>query len=356
MAHCEKKCLTILLTEKCNLRCKYCYCDDGKMNSKSIDFEFIKCAVDDFVKEGNPLFVRYFGNGEPTIEFKKIKETTEYCKSIDPNATFELQTNGVFNDDILKWIGENINIVWVSYDGTTEINDFYRRSKDDKAVSHIVEKNIRYLNDKVDTLGVRATIGRANLYRQREIIDKMQELGVRYLYSDLIFASVENQQYYEEEIEPMEYAKEFLEARSYSKEKNIYYGSFFTINFDKKINIFCRACIPMPHLTTDGYVSCCDMGYSGGKSKSLIYGKYSSQSKMIEYDQKKIDYIRNRRVDNLDECKNCKIKYYCAGGCIGEAMNENGSIYRIKRKNCEAIKYLAKNILHENEVIPVLHP
>ena len=353
MAHCRKKCLSILLTDDCNLKCKYCYCGEERKKN-SINVKFVKCAIDDFYKQGNKLFIRFFGNGEPTLEFEKIKEIYEYTIKLDKEATFEIQTNGVFNEEIAKWIGQHIDIVWISYDGTTDVNDFYRATFNNKSVSNIVEKNIKYLNEKVKELGVRATIGKKNLYKQKEIIDKMQEMRVKHIYSDLMFADVNNKLYYEDEINPSEYAKEFLKARKYAEEKQIYYGSFFTINFDEKTNISCRACIPMPHLTVDGYVSCCDMGYADGKLQELIYGKYDEKNNKIIYDNDKIKNIQARTVDNLKQCKDCEIKYYCAGGCIGEAINENGTIFSIKEKNCEAIKFLAKDLLGKK--IPVLHP
>lgn len=353
MAHCRKKCLSILLTENCNLKCKYCYCGEER-SRKSIDVNFVKCAIRDFKEQGNKLFIRFFGNGEPTMEFEKMKEIYEYSKHLDNNAVFEIQTNGTFNEEICEWIGEHIDIVWISYDGTTEANDFYRVNKNGGKVSNIVENNIRHLVPKVKELGVRATVGRKNLYKQIEMIDKMKELGIKYLYSDLMFANVDNKSYYEEEIPPIEFAKEFMKAREYADKNNIYYGSFFTVNFDEKTNISCRACIPMPHLTVDGYVSCCDMGYANGKLDDLIYGKYDKENDKIDYDMDKIKKIRMRTVENIKDCEDCEIKYYCAGGCIGEALNENGELNSIKKQNCEAIKYLADKLLLKE--ISVLHP
>lgn len=353
MAHCRKKCLSILLTQACNLKCKYCYCGQER-GKRSININFVKRAIQDFRNTGNELFIRFFGDGEPTIEFGKIKEITEFSKKLDKNAYFELQTNGFFSEEKAHWIGKNIHIVWISYDGTTKVNDFYRPNCSGKPVSDIVENNIKYLNGKVKKLGVRSTVGKQNIYCQNEMIDKMKELGVKYMYSDLMFADVHNKLYYEPEIDPMEYAQEFLKAKRYAVSKEIYYGSFFTVNFDEETKISCRACLPMPHLTIDGYVSCCDMGYGSDKLKELIYGKYIEEDDKIEYYPEKIENIKNRIVDNLEECKDCKIKYYCAGGCIGEAINEKGTIFSIKEKNCKAIKYLAENLLPEK--IPVLHP
>ena len=357
MAHCKKRCISLLLTDVCNLSCKYCYCKSSETHPKNeIDYEFVKTAIDDFYAKEKKIYLRFFGNGEPTLCFDLMKKIVDYCRSLDKNSLFELQTNGYFNEEICKWIGENVNIVWISYDGTPEANAFYRVKHDNTSSNDVVEKNIMYLAKKVDTLGVRSTIGRKNLDHQKEMVDNMERLGVKYLFSDVMFASVEDNEFYEKPISPMEYTKKYLEARKYDNKKNIYYGAFFTINFDEKSKIFCRSCIPMPHLTVDGYVSCCDMGYTGDENNVLIYGKYDKENNRIIYDKDKIKYIQNRTVDNLPECKDCPVKYYCAGGCIGEALNEKGSIYSIKEENCEAIRYLYDNLKDEKIDIPVFHP
>lgn len=357
MGHCKKRCISLFLTDVCNLSCKYCYCKSDKEHKKNeLDLDFIKVAIKDFYEKEKKIYLRFFGNGEPTLCFETMKKTVEYCKTLDSNPLFELQTNGYFNDEICDWIAKNIDIVWISYDGTSEANEYYRVNHNNQSVNNEVEKNIINLSKKVKTLGVRATIGRKNLNNQIEMIDNMKRLGVKYLFSDIMFASVENHELYEEPISPMEYAKKYVEARKYANSKGIYYGSFFAINFDEKSNIFCRSCIPMPHLTVDGYVSCCDMGYVGANNNELIYGKYNPETMTIEYDDEKIKYIQNRTVDNLPECKDCPIKYYCAGGCIGEALTEEGSIYKIKKQNCEAIKFLYEQLKDEKIDVPVFHP
>lgn len=358
MAHYRKRCLTVLLTDECNLECKYCYCKDSKEIQKDININFVKRAILDFYKKEGNLYVRFFGDGEPTLKKNMIKVITEFCKKIDVNAKFELQTNGTFDSEFCDWIAENINIIWISYDGTTEVNDFYRVTKDGKKVSEIVERNINYLAKTDRIVGVRTTIGRKNVDLQKEIIFKMKELGIKYIYSDLMFADIENKSYYETPVSHMEYADKFILAREYAKSFGIKYESFFTINFDEEIDIFCRACIPMPHLTTDNYISCCDMGYQyDERFDELFYAKYDEKNDVIVYDEKKIDYIAKRKVDLLEDCEGCIAKYHCAGGCIGEAINEQGTIYSIKKQNCEAIRYIFGKIGAEyTSVNEVLHP
>ena len=73
----------------------------------------------------------------------------------------------------------------------------------------------------------------------------------------------------------------------------------------------------MPHLTVDGYVSCCDMGYSDDKLSELLYGKYDESKDIIIYDEEKIKNIKpqstlskDMRIENVKNAyrlKKCDI-------------------------------------------------
>ena len=87
-----------------------------------------------------------------------------------------------------------------------------------------------------------------------------------------------------------------------------------------------------PHLSIDGYISCCDMGYTGSdpKIKDLIYAKYNPEKNIIEYDQEAIKKIQSRTSANLPHCQDCEVLDHCAGSCLGESLNETGSMFGIK--------------------------
>lgn len=353
MAHCKKNCISFLLTSNCNLNCIYCYAKESHAKEKTLNVNFAKKAIDDFYNQFGHVYSRFFGEGEPTLEIEKIKDIMEYCKKFT-KVKSELQTNGFFNENICKWIGENINIVWISCDGPEEIQDYYRPTVNNTKSSIIVERNIKYLAKRVK-LGIRICIGRKNVDRQKMLVDYFESLGVKYIYTDILFKPI-GSKLNEKSISPLEYAKKFIVAKKYAAKKNIFYGSFFEINFDEKTKYFCRFCNPSPHLTTDNYVTCCDMAYDGKIFPEMVYGKYNPDTNVITYDNEKIKHLLSRNVDNMEECKNCEIKYFCAGGCIGECANENGDMFKIKEENCEAIKYLAKKIGCNKGKYPIYHP
>ncbi|SHF02083.1 radical SAM additional 4Fe4S-binding SPASM domain-containing protein [Marinitoga hydrogenitolerans DSM 16785] len=360
MAHWRKDCISIFLTDRCNLHCKYCYCNEIHKNTQieNHNINFYKIGITDFYLSHGYIYLRFFANGEPTLQIDIIKELVEYSKFLTNNVKFELQTNGVFNKKISKWISENIDIVWISCDGMPKIQDYYRPTLSGNSSSKIVESNIKYLTNNIKYLGVRITIGQKNIFGQKELIDYFDSLNVKYLYSDLIFLPINMREkdFFEEKIPPLIYAREYLKAHKYAQKKGIFYGSYFIINFDEKTSISCRACNPSPHLTIDGYVTACDMSYKKDVLSDLVYGKYDNEKKRIIYDYNKIEKIRSRIVDNMKECSNCEIKYFCAGGCLGESLNELGDLFKPKRHNCEAIKFLAKELKPPLKQLPIFHP
>lgn len=363
MGHHRKNVLSIFLTTECNLRCRYCYVNkDGCPFPTMIDFNFAKRGILDFFDKYDKRKIRFFGIGEPTVAFPLMKKIREWVhETTDGDCWFELQTNGYFSSSIADWIGKNIDMVWISCDGPPDIQNFYRPTKHGTQSAEIVEKNIRFLASQNLTLGCRATIGAKNIGRQPEMIDYFSGLGVKVIMSDPMFAAVKKEGEEAntlEEINLINYADNFLVARKVAESKDVFYGSIFTVNFDEQTEYFCRACIPYPHLTTDGYVTCCDMASSANDPhmNELIYGKYNPKDDLIIYNEDAIKKIQSRKASNMPHCKECKVLYNCAGACLGEAANEKGSMFGIKPNVCEAIRYLAEKMPLNEGLYPYLHP
>jgi sulfatase maturation enzyme AslB (radical SAM superfamily) len=78
----------------------------------------------------------------------------------------EFQTNGFFSSNISDWIEQNVDILWISYDGMPKINDIQRPTNNGGKSSPLILKNIDRFK-KVDRmqLGLRATIMEDNFYR-----------------------------------------------------------------------------------------------------------------------------------------------------------------------------------------------
>ena len=360
MSHARKRMLSFYLTTKCNLNCIYCYTDKYNHQHQTLDFDFAKTAIDEYIGKNKLSHIRFFGAGEPTVEFSLMTKITGYASEKVNDLKVEIQTNGVFNKSIANWLAKNIQIVWISIDGTPDIHDHYRQQKNGIGTSLEIEKNIKTLFEQgCEMVGMRMTITSRNLYKQIECIDYFKSLGVRYIWSDPIFPSVGESPSFYESFDLMEYAREFIDAVNYADSKGVFYGSILTCNFDEESKINCRACLPMPHLTTDGYVTSCDMALFGNDKDHMdvfIYGRWDPQKSIIEYDHDKIKNLQNRTIENLSECKNCEAKLFCAGYCLGEVQNETRSLYKRKERVCRPIQYLFKKLNPPIKKFDYLHP
>ena len=379
MPHCNKRMLSFFLTTKCNLCCRYCYNAEerSKVSEITLPFQIAKASIDWYFSNQTSRHIRFYGPGEPTREFGLLKQITEYARNhpkSDGKVTVELQTNGVFTDEVCRWLLNNANIIWMSFDGMKAIQDNnrplnprYTGEVGGRSSGQVLEDNVKWLNEHKDgknlMVGARATITKENVDRQIELVDYFASLGIQYIWSDPLFQPVGakpvcNSGTREEEINLDEYVEQYIRAKEYADSVGLFYGSFLAVNFDGQSEYHCRACTPLPapHITPDGYISACDMVVIGEKPHHMspfIVGKYEPNGFIFFTD--KIKELEERKSSNILHCIDCPVKFYCGGYCLGETVNETGILDGQCVRICEAIKKLYQRIGNCHEY-KYLHP
>ena len=129
------KALCLHIAHDCNLKCKYCFAEEGEYHGRRalMSFEVGKKALDFLVaNSGNRvnLEVDFFG-GEPLMNWDVVKDIVKYARSIEKeknkNFRFTLTTNGVLvDDDVIEFANKECSNVVLSLDGRKEIHDRYR--------------------------------------------------------------------------------------------------------------------------------------------------------------------------------------------------------------------------------------
>ncbi len=192
MSHSKKEMLSFFMTTKCNLNCNYCYTNKSHFGHQTIDLEFAKLGVEDFFEHNNSRLIRFFGAGEPTTESELMGKIKDYAyEKAGSDLEIEIQTNGCFSSGVRDWLAENCDIIWLSWDGPPEIQNFYRPLLSGAPSSEIIESNAKYLIENGNGMtGVRATIGSLNLCRQNEMIKYFSDSGIKYIWSDPIFFAI----------------------------------------------------------------------------------------------------------------------------------------------------------------------
>ena len=96
--------LIISVTQKCSLRCKYCYAAGGRLQDRMIRLEVAHAAIDVIVSNARDARVHpslhFLGEGEATASWQRFLEIVEYfrtrCSSSGIIGRVALTTNGVF--------------------------------------------------------------------------------------------------------------------------------------------------------------------------------------------------------------------------------------------------------------------
>ncbi|MDI9611267.1 MAG: TIGR04084 family radical SAM/SPASM domain-containing protein [Archaeoglobales archaeon] len=106
----------VLLTPKCNSKCKYCGgFEDGLMPEK------IQYSVEDLRKFVGNSSIAFYG-GEPLLETEKMKEIMDHIDA----ERFILQTNGILLDKLDEEYLNRFSTILVSFDGRKNVHEFYR--------------------------------------------------------------------------------------------------------------------------------------------------------------------------------------------------------------------------------------
>lgn len=124
--------VTFELTERCNLRCKYCVYQEEQggfrtFGERDMTIDIIKNVIDLLAKSPNhEVFVTFYG-GEPLLRFDLLKGCVDYCKEVLANkkVSYNLTTNAtLINEEIAEYIASlGDHFTTISIDGPKEIHN-----------------------------------------------------------------------------------------------------------------------------------------------------------------------------------------------------------------------------------------
>jgi len=113
-------CALLEVTERCNLRCRYCFANGGSADT-DLPMEECKDAIREIVRQcGQPLL--QFSGGEPTLR-DDLPELIRFAKEAGCSYT-QVNTNGIRlaeDPDYAKRLADaGLDIVFLQFDGTRE--------------------------------------------------------------------------------------------------------------------------------------------------------------------------------------------------------------------------------------------
>ncbi|SDG07942.1 uncharacterized protein SAMN04488542_12558 [Fontibacillus panacisegetis] len=156
--------ITFEMTERCNLRCKYCIYHEGEagfrtFGSRDIDLDTCKKAVDLLSKSTKEEVHITFYGGEPLLRFDIMRDTIEYSKVKLHNKKvfYNMTTNAtLMTEEIANyWASLEHHSTLVSLDGPEWIHDKNRVYCDGKGSFKSVMRGLKRL---VEAEGAKAAV------------------------------------------------------------------------------------------------------------------------------------------------------------------------------------------------------
>ncbi len=352
--------LYLLLTDNCNLRCKYCFVLDGMPSCyrtsnmswdvarTAIDMFFANLAKNDPRHERAVKMINLYG-GEPLLRFPLLKQVVEYTETKYASEIhamdavgfiFSLVTNGtLITPEIASYLAEHPRIaVTVSVDGSEASHDAARRTTQDVGTYQAVLSGLRMLVAAgCKGLSLSCTITEHNIDTLEALLELHKEFG---FLSINLNPLLDTQQQavsdgYTEVVNDrmIEY---FLKAR----EVGVYEDRIM-----RRIKPFMsRRPLPYDCQATGSQLVCSPSGRVGVCHEGLGMSNYFFADVSEDFSFHNNETVREwgrRSPFNMPQCFNCPAIAMCGGGCAYGAMLRNGSIWSLDDRFCtHALKTL----------------
>jgi uncharacterized protein len=333
----------LLLSDRCNLRCLYCY---GSSDSSGNDmpFEIGKAAVDTILgnaikRESEFIEVGFHGGGEPTINWDVLLGIIEYaekqCLENNVRLKSSICSNGMMDDDQAKWLADHISSITISIDGPPEVQDRQRPTANGAPSYTRVARTIDVLGSRLKPYALRVT---ATGLPGPTLPDVYTFLTGRFNPMTVC-------------IEPLfvcgrcttslcqppaegAFTRDLIEIadRSLKSGVSVQYSGGRLFFLDTR---FCGAAGSNFFVTPRGDVTACVevSRRQDPRAEVFMYGNFEAGSGGFTFDIAKYQRLVRLRVQDFDSCKECFARWHCCGDCLAKApaltkIGEQRNAYR----------------------------
>ena len=352
----EVKALCIHICHDCNMRCRYCFADEGAYHSKreSMSLETAKKAVDFLLRNSGKrkvLEMDFFG-GEPLMNFDVLKQTVAYAKEegakVGKKFLFTTTTNALLlTDSVIEFFNAEMENVVLSLDGRKEVHDLIRKSINGKGTQEIVlEKIKKFISLRGDkSYYVRGTFTAKNLDFGKDVV-YIADQGVDSISMEPVVTDIPDLQITDKHLPAIkaEYERlceEYIKRREEGKGFN-----FFHFNIDleggpclsKRVSA-CGAGNEYFSVTPNGDLYPCHQ-FAGDENFKMGNVEEGITRKDIR------EKFKNSCLFTRKKCENCFAKFICSGGCSANNYHFNGDVDEPYETTCEMMKKRIECAMH----------
>jgi len=329
------------LTDRCNLRCAYCYLPHHQLDMSP---ETGRAAIDATFRSAlahgySQVKLKYAG-GEPLLRFPLAAELHQYAQTLADRRNIGLDgvllSNGtLLTAEIIQTMQTLGLRLMISMDGLGAFHDQQRHYADGRGSSTDVTQAVELALTRGLIPDISITVSSRNVEGLPELISWILErdlpFGLNFYRQNDFSASITDLQLEEEKI------IEGMLAAFKVIEENLPRRSLLASLID-------RANLSTPHLRAcsvgDSYLA---FNHRGQVAKCQMQMDHLITSALSEDPLALIRTdktgIQNISVEKKEDCRDCQWKYWCAGGCPLETHRVTGR-YEVKSPNCNIYKTL----------------
>jgi uncharacterized protein len=371
----EPECLTVYLSNRCNLGCVYCYSapqdpvrrvwrlsprveTDSPAAFPVISERAVEAAAgvvaEHCVRKSKPFSLIFHGGGEPTLHWDLLQRLRErvglVAEAHGLSLWSYLATNGMVADSKAAWLAAQFTLIGLSCDGPPEIHDGNRPFGSGAPSSAVLERTARALTLAGADFHVRATITRSGLRRQRDIVAYcIRVLGARVVRFEPAYQAHAGQAAYLQPDDAEDFVRGFLEARALARTL----GGELHVSGVRVGEIHGPYCNPLREvlqLGPNGVASACFLTADDDRpdDAELALGRYDDATNTFVIDRARADALRRRGARIPDRCRSCVNVYHCARDCPDVCLLTAGR-ERMEAPGfrCRVQKLLAHELIRE---------
>ncbi len=344
----EVKALCLHICHDCNLRCRYCFADEGAYHSarEFMSEQTAKKAIDFLIKNsGNRrvLEVDFFG-GEPLMCLQTIKNVVAYARAeadkVGKKFLFTTTTNALLlDDDAIDFFNREMENVVLSLDGRKEVHDAIRKTKNGKGSFDLVIENIKkFVRSRGDkSYYVRGTFTAKNLDFSKDVIF-LAENGFDSISMEPVVTNIDDLAIKGEHLPEICAEYENLCDKYLEKHEKGEGFNFFHFNVDleggvclqKKVSA-CGAGNEYFSVVPNGDIYPCHQ-FAGDKSFLMGNVFDGVLNKTIR------DKFASSCLFTREDCGDCFAKFICSGGCSANNYYFEGDVNKPYKVTCEMMK------------------
>lgn len=356
-------CLTLYLSNQCNLGCSYCYSapiDPHRSRTQqqpTINVAAARAAARlvaaNCARRGAQFSLILHGGGEPTQHWDLLTELYQDVVEISRGNGVDfwsyIATNGVIPPAKVDWLAAQFSVVGLSCDGPPSLHDAQRPAASGAATSKAVEAAARRLAARGVDFHVRVTVTPATMARQKEIVGYcVHELQARTIRFEPAYQGRAGQPAYFAPADADEFVRRFVEARAAALSA----GAQLHLSGIRLNEIHGAHCNPLRdvlQIAPDGRASACFLTADGDRpdDRSLMLGCYDESTDSYVIDEARAAALRAGAARIPSRCHACVNVYHCARDCPDVCLISSSTESETPGFRCRVQKLLAHEFIKD---------